>query len=162
MSRKERGPFRSTEDLASRVSSLGKKGITRLAQIGALNWIGEVEHRRDALWQVERSCKIEGPLLQQDVEQLRENSLPVPLHKMTANERLVADYAGTSLTIDKHPMFYRRPWLDGQDIRSAEDLRQYRDGEFVKAAGCVIARQRPGTAKGFILFRWKMRQELRM
>ena len=24
------------------------------------------------------------------------------------------------------------------------------DGEFVRAAGCIIARQRPGTAKGFI------------
>jgi len=24
------------------------------------------------------------------------------------------------------------------------------DGEFVRTAGCVIARQRPGTAKGFI------------
>ena len=33
---------------------------------------------------------------------------------------------------------------------SAEDLRHCRDGEFVRAAGCVIARQRPGTAKGFI------------
>jgi error-prone DNA polymerase len=26
-----------------------------------------------------------------------------------------------------------------------------RDGQFVRAAGCVIAQQRPGTAKGFIL-----------
>jgi error-prone DNA polymerase len=33
---------------------------------------------------------------------------------------------------------------------SAEELRTRKDGEFVRAAGCVIARQRPGTAKGFI------------
>ena len=25
-----------------------------------------------------------------------------------------------------------------------------RDGDFVRVAGCIIARQRPGTAKGFI------------
>jgi DNA polymerase III alpha subunit len=30
------------------------------------------------------------------------------------------------------------------------ELRNYKDGEYVRAAGCVIARQRPGTAKGFI------------
>ena len=33
---------------------------------------------------------------------------------------------------------------------SAEELRRLQDGEYVRAAGCVIARQRPGTAKGFI------------
>ena len=30
------------------------------------------------------------------------------------------------------------------------ELRGCRDGQFVRTAGCVIARQRPGTAKGFI------------
>jgi error-prone DNA polymerase len=35
-------------------------------------------------------------------------------------------------------------------VLSAVELRRCRDGEFVKTAGCVIARQRPGTAKGFI------------
>lgn len=30
------------------------------------------------------------------------------------------------------------------------ELRNSRDGEFVRTAGCVIARRRPGTAKGFI------------
>jgi error-prone DNA polymerase len=37
-----------------------------------------------------------------------------------------------------------------EKILSAEELRNSRDGEFVRTAGCVIARQRPGTAKGFI------------
>ncbi len=69
---------------------------------------------------------------------------------MKVEERLVADYAGTDLTIDKHPMYYRRTELHCQGIRSAEELRTCRDGEFVRTAGCVIARQRPGTAKGFI------------
>ena len=69
---------------------------------------------------------------------------------MKVEERLVADYAGTDLTIDKHPMYYRRIELHRQGIRSAVELRNCRDGEFVRTAGCVIARQRPGTAKGFI------------
>ena len=30
------------------------------------------------------------------------------------------------------------------------NFRHAKDGDLVQAAGCVIARQRPGTAKGFI------------
>src|ERR1700721_2941017 len=37
-----------------------------------------------------------------------------------------------------------------QGVLSAEELRTHRDGQLVRVAGCVIARQRPGTAKGFI------------
>jgi error-prone DNA polymerase len=29
-------------------------------------------------------------------------------------------------------------------------LREQKDGDYVRTAGCIIARQRPGTAKGFI------------
>jgi error-prone DNA polymerase len=65
-------------------------------------------------------------------------------------ERLVADYAGTGLTTDRHPMHQRRPELRQRGVQSAEELKHCRDGEFVRAAGCIIARQRPGTAKGFI------------
>ena len=69
---------------------------------------------------------------------------------MNTEECLVADYAGTGLTIGKHPMHYRRQELQSRNVLSAVELRRCRDGEYVKAAGCVIARQRPGTAKGFI------------
>ena len=70
---------------------------------------------------------------------------------MNIEERLVADYAGTGLTVGKHPMHYRRAELRRPEYLSAEELQSHaRDGEFVRAAGCVIARQRPGTAKGFI------------
>src|ERR1700728_2643590 len=47
-------------------------------------------------------------------------------------------------------MHYRRQELQSRNVLSAAELRRRRDGEFVKTAGCVIARQRPGTAKGFI------------
>jgi len=35
-------------------------------------------------------------------------------------------------------------------VLTSSELRNYHDGEYVRTAGCVIARQRPGTAKGFI------------
>ena len=70
---------------------------------------------------------------------------------MNTEERLIADYAGTGLTIGKHPMAYRRHESAAADIFSRlHELRNCTDGEFVRTAGCVIARQRPGTAKGFI------------
>jgi error-prone DNA polymerase len=72
------------------------------------------------------------------------------LQQLNTEERLIADYAGTGLTIGKHPMAYRRDALRKQSVLSAEELRKHGDGVFVKTAGMVIARQRPGTAKGFI------------
>ena len=149
-SRTEYGPFRSAEDLALRVPLLDKKELTLLAGIGALNKIDGIAHRRDALWQVERAGKLEGPLLRQRSEWLRDDSETLPLYQMNVEERLVSDYAGTGLTVDRHPMYRRRPDLQRQGVLTAEDLRQCRDGKYVRAAGCVIARQRPGTAKGFI------------
>jgi error-prone DNA polymerase len=47
-------------------------------------------------------------------------------------------------------MFYRRAQLRRQGVLSAKELSACADGTLVRAAGCVIARQRPGTAKGFI------------
>jgi error-prone DNA polymerase len=144
------GPFESAEDLALRVPMLNRKELTLLARVGALNSLDGIEHRRDALWQVERAGKMEGPLLRQNSEWLREDSDALPLVQMSVEERLVADYAGTGLTVGRHPMHYRRAELRREGVLSAEELRQCKDGELVRAAGCVIARQRPGTAKGFI------------
>jgi error-prone DNA polymerase len=142
--------FGSVEDLALRVPSLNRRELTLLARIGALNSLGGIEHRRDALWQVELAGRLEGPLLRQRSEWPGEDSTPFALNQMTTTERLVADYAGTGLTVGGHPMYYRRASLRGDGILSAHDLRARRDGELVRTAGCVIARQRPGTAKGFI------------
>jgi error-prone DNA polymerase len=148
--RRRGGLFRSAEDLAQRVPSLTRGDLTRLAQTGALNQLDGIRHRRDALWQVERAGKMEGPLLRQQSEWLRDESETLPLARMSVEERLVADYAGTGLTVGRHPMHYRRGELRRENILSAEELKGRRHGEFVRTAGCVIARQRPGTAKGFI------------
>ncbi|HXE09181.1 MAG TPA: error-prone DNA polymerase [Acidobacteriaceae bacterium] len=148
--RNQSGPFHSVEDIAVRVRCLNRKELTLLARIGAMNRLGRVEHRRDALWQVERAGKLEGPLLAQQSGLRCEDERSVPLQQMTTGERLVSDYAGTGLTVGRHPMHYRRPVLRRQQVLSAQELRLCKDGETVRTAGCIIARQRPGTAKGFI------------
>jgi error-prone DNA polymerase len=149
-SRNREGAFRSAEDIALRVAALNRKELTLLAQIGALNKLEGVGHRRDALWQVERAGKFEGPLLRENSESLRDDSETMPLRQMNTEERMGADYAGTGLTVGRHPMYYRRPQLRQQGVLSATDLQKHRNGEVVRMAGCIIARQRPGTAKGFV------------
>ncbi len=47
-------------------------------------------------------------------------------------------------------MAYRRAEMKKAGILSAADLKTIPDGTYVRVAGAVIARQRPGTAKGFI------------
>ncbi|MGA7512687.1 MAG: OB-fold nucleic acid binding domain-containing protein, partial [Candidatus Sulfotelmatobacter sp.] len=103
-------------------------------------------HRRDALWQVERAVRGSGPLL----ENLPEPDVPSPLQPMNHEERLVADFHGTGLTVGPHPMAYRRDWLNAMGIRRASELRDIPNGKRLRIGGCVITRQRPGTAKGFV------------
>jgi error-prone DNA polymerase len=143
-------PFTSVHDLTRRVPELRKDELTTLAEIGALNVVAtdprSTLHRRDALWQVERAVRPSGPLL----EQQPEPDSPSPLQPMNHEERLVADFRGTGLTVGPHPMAYRRDWLHAMGIRRASELRDLPSGKRLRIGGCVITRQRPGTAKGFV------------
>lgn len=142
-----RDPFDSVEDLAYRVS-LSRDNLAMLATIGALNnlRLDAKLHRRDALWQVERAARKAGPLL----EGISELNSASPLRRMDVEERLVADYHGTGLTTSHHPMAYRRDILRRRGVKSASELRNLPHGKEATVAGCVITRQRPGTAKGII------------
>jgi len=160
-------PFASIHDLAHRVPELRKDELTTLAEIGALNAIGSGRpttddgqpttndqrpmtndrfHRRDALWQVERAVRFSGPLL----EELPAPDSASPLQPMNHEERIIADFHGTGLTVGPHPMAYHRDAMNKMGIRRASDLRTVPNGKRTRIAGCVIARQRPGTAKGLM------------
>jgi error-prone DNA polymerase len=73
----------------------------------------------------------------------------VELKDMSDWERMVADYGLLGLSPSYHPLKLLRPDLP-PDILSAEQVRLSRDGARVRAAGLVVCRQRPGTAKGFV------------
>ncbi len=150
------GAFASAEDLALRVPAVNRRELAVLARIGALNRLDGVAHRRDALWQVEEAGRPVGPLLRRSDASAEEPDHPAPLKQitplevMTTDERLAADFAGTGLTTGPHPMAYHRVALHREGILSAEDLLRCSNHRFVRIAGCVVARQRPGTAKGFV------------
>jgi len=142
------GLFMGVDDLTRRVPALTRSDLAQLARIGALNSLDGVTHRRDAIWQAEESARMVGPLLQG--EGIETRSGYVPLRQMSTEERLVNDYAGTGLTTGPHPMAYNRAALRSAGVSSAIELQRMKDGCRVIAAGAVIARQRPGTALGFI------------
>jgi error-prone DNA polymerase len=69
---------------------------------------------------------------------------------MTDEERLVADFRGTGMTVGPHPMAYHRARMNELGVRKAIELKHLSGGRKIRIAGGVIARQRPGTAKGFV------------
>jgi len=158
-------PFSSIDDLKLRIPMIQKTELATLAEIGALNFIGAKKvHRRDALWQIERASRRPGPLLENVEEKEMEikgktveleavpasSATPSPLAAMTGEERLVADFRGTGLTVGLHPMGHHRAEMKRRGVRSAMELLNLPNGMHVRIAGGVITRQRPGTAKGFV------------
>jgi error-prone DNA polymerase len=144
---RERGvrPFISVDDLRRRVPRIQKGELGVLAEVGALNRLGNQQgfHRRSALWQVERTARPAGALYElcDDVgidgveenvlaENASENyeSARSPLEQMTAEERLVADFRGTGMTVGPHPMAHHRAELRKMGIRSASELAGLPDG----------------------------------
>ncbi|MGH7316516.1 MAG: LAGLIDADG family homing endonuclease, partial [Candidatus Rokuibacteriota bacterium] len=98
---RQRRPFASVEDLVKR-GGLRRDELAQLARVGALASL-EPE-RRAALWEAERVARPAGALY----EELAARREPSPLRPMTAEERLIADYEGTGLTLGPHPMAFAR------------------------------------------------------
>src|SRR5438094_2135181 len=136
---REARAFSSIHDLARR-AQLDRDELGTLAAIGALAPLGGT--RRTNLWAA--AVPHPGPLF---ADPPRE---PSPLAEMTDVERLAADYAGTSVTLGRHPMTLRRAALRARGVLSARELSGVEDGARGQVAGGVIVRQRPGPAKGFV------------
>ena len=157
-------PFVSIDDVAGR-AQLRDRELQTLAHIGAFAVFGLT--RREALWQAAAVSR--EPLFKQVAESSHPSSRissspsdvptpnpatpkPVsrgPLPEMSAVERTLADYRGAGLTVGPHLMKYVREELTTEGVLRACDLPRIQDGSWVKVAGLVIVRQRPGTAKGF-------------
>jgi len=137
-------PFTSIDDLVRRVPELRKDELAGLARVGALNAL-EPAGRRGAMWASARAIRPVGPLLDD-----RPEACPTPLHPMTPEERLRADYLGTGVTIGRHPVAWLRAGLNARKATPAAGLESIRNGRAVRVGGAVIVRQRPATAHGFV------------
>jgi error-prone DNA polymerase len=149
--------FASADDLI-RKTGLRRDELSVLAEVGALAAFGY--DRRAALWQIEKAVRPQGEMFEGTKDDLSsvarrakeegQGTKEAVLPAMTSIERMAADFAGTGLTIGPHPMSFHRPALALKGVLRAVDLPRQKPGRRVRVAGCVITRQRPGTAKGFV------------
>ena len=131
--RMQDGPFRSADDLALRAPELNRKELTLLARIGALNWVDEVAHRRDALWQVEWAGRPEGPLLIQNKSTRGRSQPAAPSNddRRAAGSRLCGH------------------WADGgQTPHALPAWRTSRTGHFIFRRFAALPRRRMGARGG--------------
>jgi len=60
------------------------------------------------------------------------------------------DYETVGLSLKKHPVSFAREILSSQRILSSAQINETINGRWVKVAGLVLIRQRPGTASGIV------------
>ncbi|MFI5241628.1 MAG: DNA polymerase III subunit alpha [Gemmatimonadales bacterium] len=145
------GPFASIGDVIER-SGLERRALRALAEAGALDCFVPDEpsarRRRAAVWrmlEVERGDA--GPLAPSRIKL----EVPTPVRAMSPREITAADYRMTGLSLNGHPMLHLRAMMKQNGVRTAREIMALPDGtRNVAAAGLVICRQRPGTAKGFV------------
>jgi error-prone DNA polymerase len=70
------------------------------------------------------------------------------LKPMTAGGEVVEDYGHVGLTLRDHPLSFLREELRTRRIVTCAEAMAARDGRWLEAAGLVLVRQRPGSAKG--------------
>lgn len=133
--------YKTVDDL--RKAGVPEGALEKLADADAFNSIGL--DRRKALWEVStRDRNI--ALFEGHASVVSENDIVLP--EMKTSEHVVHDYATTSLSLKAHPVSFVREKLSLLHIVSAKDLSKSKNGDYVKVAGLVLVRQRPGTAGG--------------
>jgi error-prone DNA polymerase len=145
---RQRRPFTSLEDFA-RATGLPKRALVLLADADAFGSIGL--DRRAALWAVRRlPDDVPLPLFSaaRAREQPDENAPGLP--EMPLPEQVVADYQTIRLSLKGHPMQFLRPMFTRQRVIACEDVCHANDSQYVRCAGVVLVRQRPGSAKGVV------------
>jgi error-prone DNA polymerase len=105
--------------------------------------------RREALWRVGVAANGRGGRSRTQLALPIEPPEAPPLEPLGGWGKLIADYRSTGVVLGEHPLELMRPGLDPALRRSAE-LERVDDGSPVEVAGMVVARQRPGTAKGIV------------
>jgi error-prone DNA polymerase len=145
---RKRRAFTSLEDFA-RDTALPKRALILLADADAFRSIGL--DRRAALWAVRRlPDDVPLPLFEIAAarEQPDENAPELPL--MPLPEQVVADYQTIRLSLKGHPMEFLRPMFTKEGVIACPDVCHERDRQYVRCAGVVLVRQRPGSAKGVV------------
>lgn len=139
-------PYRSLAELWRR-SGLGRRALDRLALGDAFLPAFNLS-RRDAVWTIKGLQDAPLPLFDTGEEAVDLNEPAVVLKPMTAGREVVEDYQALGLSLRAHPLSFLRQDLASQGIRTCAEVVQAPERTLLKAAGLVLVRQRPGSAKG--------------
>ena len=144
-------PFTSIDDLWRR-ASVPAASLVQLAEADAFRESLGLP-RRDALWAIKALRDTPLPLFAAAAEreaatvpEIREPA--VSLRPMTAGAEVVEDYGHVGLTLRHHPLSFLRGDLARRRIVTCAEAMASRDGRWLEAAGIVLVRQMPGSAKG--------------
>lgn len=141
-------PFSSVEDLWRR-ARIPVAALICLAQADAFRpSLGLA--RREAIWAIRVLRDEPLPLFAAVSDRLTEE-MPEPavtLKPMAAGGEVVEDYRHVGLTLGDHPVSFLRGDLRQMGVVSCQVAMDARDGRWLEAAGIVLVRQRPGSAKG--------------
>jgi error-prone DNA polymerase len=139
------GHFTSIEEF-HQVTGLPVTTVKRLAEADAFGSIGD--SRRPAVWNTLPLRDADAPLFDSPLP--TPHSPPPTLPEMPIGQEVMTDYATLRLSLKKHPVAIVRASLDERKILTAAQINQTPHGRWVKVAGLVLIRQRPGTASGIV------------
>ncbi|MGQ9425530.1 error-prone DNA polymerase [Gilvimarinus sp. F26214L] len=135
--------FTNGHDLANR-AGLNQKELSSLVAADALQSISG--HRHQAHWNTQA---VAGPTPLLGLSD-RSDTSSVELAEPSPQATTAMDYDSMGLTLNKHPLALLRRHSPFDRCRRAIDLYTLNTGRFVRVAGVVTGRQRPGTASGVI------------
>ena len=144
---RQQHPFRQVSNLRQ-WAALGKRDMEALADADALQSLSG--HRHQSQWQI-MALEQPRPLLQDEQHQPGryfddEVQLPAP----QIAEEVLSDYRATGLTLKAHPMSLLRERYPFSRCKRYVELAQWGNNRFVRIAGLVTCRQRPGSASGVL------------
>jgi error-prone DNA polymerase len=142
---RERGPFPSFDDFATRVG-MKEEALRNLALVGAFDALGET--RRSLLWRT-RDAHRASPAFTRPVLAFPTTTAPA-LPGLTEQERAALDYRITGIPTGPQVMRFYRDRLVARGVRSSADIQRGTHGTTVTVAGAMVVKQHPETAKGHV------------
>jgi len=144
-------PYETPHDVWRR-SGISARQMKILAEADA--FAGLDVDRRHALWSVkplrDEPLPLFAAMQTQNVQKPEIIEPHVPLQSLSRGGEVAEDYSTLSFSLRDHPLKFIREDLRRADWSSLDTLKDKRNGDFVRIAGLVLVRQRPGTASGIV------------
>lgn len=139
--------YRDVDDLWRR-AGIGPATVDRLARADAFGSLGLA--RRPGRWAARALPPAPLPLFERAPDAEFGAEPKTSLAPMPLGAEVAEDYATLRHSLKAHPLALMRKDLAARGMIDAATLQTLRHGTFLRLAGLVLVRQRPGTAKGVI------------